>query len=781
MSSNPVYVDVATADVSATAGSDYVSNSQIGFTIPPNTSNQTFSVTIKGDAASESDELFVVNLSNAVGATISDSQAEGLITNDDSLPVISINDVSEVEGNSGTTLMTFKATLSAPSTSPVVFYAESLQDTAWGGFDYSDFYNQLGVIAPGNTSADIVVTVYGDVEVEQDETFRVGLQSASGAVIGDGQGQGVILNDDIAPPSLSIGDVSVAEGDAGTKMATFTVSLSAPAASAVKFDIATVSDTASGRSDYVSKSATGVVIAAGSTSRTFNVVINGDTNPESDEVFLVNLSNPVGAMIGDGQAIGWIMNDDAAAPPTLSIGDVSIAEGDSLTKNATFTVALSAPQPGPVYFDIATANGTASGKSDYVSKSAIAVQIAAGATTRTFNVVINGDTDPESDETFLVKLSNPVGATLADGQAVGTISNDDAAVAPTLSIGDVTIAEGKAGTKNATFTVTMSSPQPGPVAFDIATANGTASGRSDYVSKSATAVQIATGATTRTFNVVINGDTEVEPDESFLVNLSNPVGATIADGQAVGTISNDDAATLSAAGFDARGLVDDVDDGNHQPQIARGEYATLLADSARNLCRRAPGATVIAVEGVENKRVLSDLADAAFAICAGKPQYTTVMAEGDSRGFLIATPAKGELGTTVLRAPELDAAAHATTLSILGAGHSTPLTIVLAGAQTGKPRDCQLQSKALFDQLQRRAKANPDEALVLLGASRATGLVDLTAREFDAKRPRNATPAQLPAEHVLVNDALLKRYRKPAIELAPLPANEAPAQLLKLQ
>ena len=71
-----------------------------------------------------------------------------------------------------------------------------------------------------------------------------------------------------------------------------------------------------------------------------------------------------------------------------------------------------------------------------MAKTTAGIRIAAGATSKTFTVTINGDTASEADETFTVNLSNPVGATIADGQAMGTITNDDAAT-PTLSIADV--------------------------------------------------------------------------------------------------------------------------------------------------------------------------------------------------------------------------------------------------------------------------------------------------------------------------------------------------------
>jgi hypothetical protein len=117
--------------------------------------------------------------------------------------------------------------------------------------------------------------------------------------------------------------------------------------------------------------------------------------------------------------------------------------------------------------------------------------------------------------------------------------------APTVSIRDVSVAEGDSGTVTASFAVTVSTASHGGVSFDVATADGSGAAAAttadgDYVARALSSIVIPPGATTYTFDVTINGDTTVEPDESFVVNLSAVTGATLADGQAVGQIDNDD-------------------------------------------------------------------------------------------------------------------------------------------------------------------------------------------------------------------------------------------------
>lgn len=344
-------------------------------------------------------------------------------------------------------------------------------------------------------------------------------------------------------PNLSINDVTVTEGNSGPSTATFTVSLSAPAQGAdVIFDIATQDNSATtANSDYVAKSLTNQIIPAGQTTYSFTVTINGDAAVEPDETFFVNVTNVTGASVTDGQGSGTIQHDDL---PTLSIDDVSAAEGDVGSKTFTFHVSLSAAAPARVTFDVATTDNTATtADNDYVSQALANQTIAPGGTSLDFAVTVNGDTADEGIETFFANVSNISGATLLKGQGLGTIQNDDAP--PTLSINDVTQVETNSLTTMFTFTVQLSAPaKAGGVSFTINTADGTtnpALASSDYVAIVNGSGSIAQGNLSTTVSVTVNGDAVFEPNETFFVNLTNVVGATITDGQGLGTITNDDA------------------------------------------------------------------------------------------------------------------------------------------------------------------------------------------------------------------------------------------------
>jgi uncharacterized repeat protein (TIGR01451 family) len=137
--------------------------------------------------------------------------------------------------------------------------------------------------------------------------------------------------------------------------------------------------------------------------------------------------------------------------PSLSINDVTQAEGDAGTTNFNFTVSLSTPaQTGGVSFTVNTADGTATAPSDYTAIVNGAGSIPEGSSSTQVTVSVNGDTTTESNETFLVNISNVTGAGVTDGQGQGTITNDDF----TGTTGQVVISQAYGGGGNSGSTYT---------------------------------------------------------------------------------------------------------------------------------------------------------------------------------------------------------------------------------------------------------------------------------------------------------------------------------------
>jgi len=200
-------------------------------------------------------------------------------------------------------------------------------------------------------------------------------------------------------------------------------------------------------------------------------------------------------------------------------------------------VTLAAPSDEPVTVAYATGNGTATAGSDYQPASGT-LAFAPGEISKTITVFVNGDRLGEPNETFAVNLSNPTNATIADGQGLGTIVDDE----PRVSVSDFTKAEGRKGqTPLFTFTVTLSVAYDQPVTMSFRTVDGTAkTSNNDYVAKSGT-LTFAPGETTKTITIEVKGDSKREADETFYLDLFGLSStAMFTKNRGVGTILNDD-------------------------------------------------------------------------------------------------------------------------------------------------------------------------------------------------------------------------------------------------
>ncbi|HEX8312714.1 MAG TPA: Calx-beta domain-containing protein, partial [Chthoniobacteraceae bacterium] len=559
-SNQPVTVQYVTANGSATAPDDYIGLALSTLTFAPGELTKTVSVTINGDTAVEADETFTVNLSNPTNATLLDGTGQGTIFNDDvpPPPTISVDDASVIEGNSGTRLATFTISLSQASSQPVSVQYSTTDNGATAPDDYVALALTTLTFAPGELTKTVSVTVNGDTAVEGDELFALNLTNPTNATLQDGIGEGRILNDDVPPPppTISVGDATVTEGASGTVLATFTISLSAASTQPISVQYVTGDNTATAPDDYVARGLATLTFSPGELSKTVSVTVNGDTLVEGDELFTLNLSSPTNATLLDPTGQGTILNDDVQPPPTISIADTTIIEGSNGTTFATFTIGLSQTSSQPVTVQYATANGSATEPDDYTGLALTTLTFAPGELTKTVSVTINDDTAVEGDETFTLNLSNPTNATLLDATGQGTILNDDVPPVPQLSIDNVTVNEGQSGTGLATFTVSLSGASNQTVTVEYSTADTGALAPGDYAALALTTLTFAPGELSKTVTVTINSDTEIEGDETFVVNLANPVHATLINTQGVGTILNDDQEIIMEDGGMTATIVD---------------------------------------------------------------------------------------------------------------------------------------------------------------------------------------------------------------------------------
>jgi hypothetical protein len=505
------------------------------------------------------------------------------------LPLLSIAATTGAEGTGSGGTLQFVVTLSSGSPDTVTVEYGTIDGTAVRGADYVEQAGTL-TFAPGVTTRTVVVPLAGDALDELNETVLVVLSSPHNATIVTPQATGTIDDDDAAP-ALAIGDVSVVEGNAGIANATFTVTLSAPSGLPVSVGYATANATATAPGDYTTTSGT-LSFTPGSTTRTLTVAVTGDATNEGDETFQVVLTSPSNAALGRAQSVGTIVNDDPL--PSISVADVSLTEGNTGTATATFVLTLSAASGRVVTVGYATASGSADAGSDFTTATGTA-SFAVGSTTTSISVAVIGDSLLEADETFLMNLSAPSNATVARAQATATIHNDDGL--PVLSVADASTVEGNSGTKNLSFTVTLSAASITPVSVSYATGAGTATAGTDYVAASGT-LTIPAGSIAGTITVVVNGDTTSEPNETFTLTLSNPVNATLARAAATGTVSNDDGSSGLVAAF----------------SFDQGEGTTLFDSSGNGLNGAIAGAAwaagrnggALAFDGVDDWVTVND-------------------------------------------------------------------------------------------------------------------------------------------------------------------------------
>jgi hypothetical protein len=233
-------------------------------------------------------------------------------------------------------------------------------------------------------------------------------------------------------------------------------------------------------------------------------------------------------------------NPDGAAGSgfTLLDDDGTVTETNAGTARALFTVALAAPSQQTIRVNYATTDGTATvaGK-DYDRARGVLI-FKPGTTYKTVSVNVRGDRRHEDDETFRLLLSSATPGALVQNFLVGTIVNDDPV--PSLSISDVSIQEGQAGTRIAKITVSLSRASGKPVTVAYQTVDGSATTADGDYQAAAGALTFNPGQTRKTISVPIVGDRRFEGHETFTVNLAEPTGATLARGTATGTIRNDD-------------------------------------------------------------------------------------------------------------------------------------------------------------------------------------------------------------------------------------------------
>jgi VCBS repeat-containing protein len=545
----PISVAYATGGGTATAVSDYTAASGT-LNFAAGVTSQTITVTIANDTVAEPGETLYVNLSTPTNASIADGLGIGTIIDNDATPTVS--SVSPVAVTEGGNLVHTVILSNASSTATSLTY-NLVGVSATAGTDYNTaptFSNGVtlagGVLTvpAGVTSFTVTVASIADTIDEANETYNltVGSVTAVGTI-----------NDDDNAPALTVGNITVNE-TAG--FAVFSVGLSNPSSSAVTVGLSFANGTATGgtgtgtgntNTDYGNNtrmevsndggatwSALGTnsaTFAAGQTTVLVRTYVNNNTPTTpvdaATETFTLTATRTAGTTSNASAfGTGTIIEQD------ISITSATIAEGTgagtttgvlTVSVNPAFTASTTVPF---------TLSGTALSPADYgtlvfsggVTLSGGSLTIPSGVTSFTISVPVVRDALDEAAETVSVNIAGSTGTL--------TITDDDNT--PTLAINDVTVNEG-AGT--ATFTVTLSAASGQAVTVNYGLIGQTALSGADFTAVAGT-LTFAPGTTTQTITVPILQDNVFEGSETFRVNLSAPVNATIADGVGIGTIAD---------------------------------------------------------------------------------------------------------------------------------------------------------------------------------------------------------------------------------------------------
>ena len=484
----------------------------------------------------------------------------------------------------------------------------------------------------------------------------------------------------VTSPLLSINDVSLSEGDSGTTLMTFTVSLSIPAgAGGVSFDIATANGTATSPSDFEDKSLTAQAIPAGSSNYSFSVTIYGDTTNEPNEGFFVNVTNITGAIASRTQGLGSIQNDD------VTIVQIHDIQGPGLTS--------------PLNGAIVTTEGIVT-----------ALKFNNGFFLQTADAVV--DADPATSQGIFVFTSTAPPASAAVGNRVrvtGTVTE----FTPATNLNQLPITELVSPT---IVQLSSGNPLPAPVVLGTGEANADATpgtleryeGMRVSVPE-ATVVEgsdgnitesTATSSSTGVFQVVLAGIArpfrepgigvmDVFPvpagknppffdtnQERLMVRSRGQVGATAVALDAGATVTGmvgvldyfggtwallPDAGTVAVAGgktpvaladpaptdvtiggFNLLRFFDEVNDSNGAPTLTAAALDKRLTKTSLAICDYVKAPDILGVVEVENLRVLGLLADRINSTCARAPAYVPYLVQGNDPGginvgFLVST------------------------------------------------------------------------------------------------------------------------------------------------
>ncbi|UOA26161.1 Calx-beta domain-containing protein [Pseudosulfitobacter sp. DSM 107133] len=548
-------------------GYDYNGRTYGTIEFAPGVTSKIIYIQVEGDGADERDESVVLQLTNlSENASFAGGEdvlrATGVILdNDGTGPNLSVlvSDPVLVEGDSGAKEAVFEVRLSRPATEAFSVSYETRDITATGGTDYV-MRNGLLNFAAGEEVKTVSVSVLGDALAEATESFALVVgQPSTGTVSVDGLGGVATIRDDDTGtgPVVTVHDAVAVEDH--NEYLSFEVTLSEASLQPVSMNYRALAGTGNSDDlnwglDYNDRTSGTIEFAPGVTSKIIYIQVEGDNVDERDESIylrLTDLSETARFAGGESriQATGIIHdNDGAGSNLALLVSDPALIEGDSGSKYAVFDIRLSSALSDPLTVNYQTKDITAVAGSDYFARIG-SVNFAPGELVKSVRVEVIGDATAELNESFALIVEAPDTLSLDANGLVGeaTIMDDDTTPGPVISVANAFALEGH--NEYLAFEVSLSEASTSEVTVDYRALEGTGEGSDlnygfDYSGRTVGSITIAPGQTTRRIYIQTEGDSDDERDETIMMELSNAVGASFADGaasvQAVGFILDND-------------------------------------------------------------------------------------------------------------------------------------------------------------------------------------------------------------------------------------------------
>lgn len=527
-------------------------------TLAANEASKVLEITPSADFALEENENYIVEItSTQAGVSILNSQASGVIMNDETGLTLANVSLKAAEGDAGTKNFEFKVTRSG-SVSGTGTVQWELVPGETNPVDANDF---AGAVLPSGTisfdqgelTKTLAISVAGDQINEASEDFKIVLKNPStGSVLLTSEVVGVIVNDDVKI-SIAADQASKLEGQTGNTAFTFTVTREGDltGTDSVNYAVTGNGTNQATTTDFAGNALPSgtVSFAAGESTKTITVNVAADSTKESDEGFKVTLSNPsTGVELGTTEATMTISDDDDSL--ALSAQTDTTTETDATGATLVYVVTRTGPTNTVTTVDYAvTGNGSNPvDGADFIGGSLPSGTLTfnQGETSKNITLNLTGDNNVEQNEGLKLTLSNPsTGTSLGTSQLTGTVNNDDSGLSVAATTTD--IAEGSGTNSTHVFTITRSGKLDTSNTVDWSIEHA-GTDNADFVATTGQ-VTFAPGETTKTVNLGIVGDTTVESNEDFTfkVNAGTANDQLIQGSVANNTIVSDDAGLAIAA------------------------------------------------------------------------------------------------------------------------------------------------------------------------------------------------------------------------------------------